>query len=178
MIREIQSLMNRSIADGFARSVTLSTVTLDNNSGVCCDDAVSSVVSRSTRHELLASEMRATTTSTGGTSRVSGSISSPSVGPGGSEDEVIVSADSELDADLERELFAQADDLLDTVEIVRLSEDGRTTTVTRLGCLGKRYVLFLSLSFIVRGIQPGRLLVVNFFFITTSEMTVKHTVPD
>ncbi|KAF8567970.1 hypothetical protein P879_08312 [Paragonimus westermani] len=42
--------------------------------------------------------------------------------------------DIELDADLERELAATATDILDTVEVVTLGEDGRTTA-TRFGCL-------------------------------------------
>ncbi|KAF5401113.1 G-protein-signaling modulator 2 [Paragonimus heterotremus] len=42
--------------------------------------------------------------------------------------------DTELDADLERELAATATDILDTVEVVTLGEDGRTTAI-RFGCL-------------------------------------------
>lgn len=139
MIREVQSLITRLIPEGCNQNVA------DSNS---VPDSAPSC----TRNGIPSSDSEITNPSCGPSHL-------PTAGDFADEENPDLSADAELDADLDRELAAKADKFLDTVELVSLSEDGRTTTITRLGCLGKRifdlvlfgvsfYLSFLLLYFI------------------------------
>ncbi|TPP59289.1 G-protein-signaling modulator 2 [Fasciola gigantica] len=117
MIREIQGLITRSMSEGCAQNVS---------SSVADSNTVSGSAANCTRCGVSPWE-----------TKIVGSSAStrPPAMVDVADEDLNVSVDPELDTELERELSAKADEFLDTVELINVSEDGRIKTVTRLGCL-------------------------------------------